>query len=190
MSCGATMRRASSPHPPCGVHRRLATLVGIALAAPCASCDDEPAVAPETPAKQFVLEDVRIDDKHEDGSTWQGTAKRADGDLSSHALTEPHLVITTADAPPRRWEVRAPRGTVSFDDRRGTFDEVVITDEAGGVLTAGRAVIEGSEERIVAEGPLHFVTPELSLRAPRGTVSMRDGTAHIEGPVIGRYRPR
>ncbi|MEM6733424.1 MAG: hypothetical protein AAF658_17835, partial [Myxococcota bacterium] len=45
------------------------------------ACEDPLPQADETPEGAFVLKGVAIDDRRPDGSTWVGTAERAEGSL-------------------------------------------------------------------------------------------------------------
>ncbi len=152
------------------------------------ACEEALPVAEETPPRFFVLAGVHIDDRQADGSTWRGTASRAEGSLDESELEDIILTVTTAE-PSRVYEIRAPRGTMSFESRTGVFQDIVITDEQGGVLRAGRGLFDGSSQTLTTEGPMTFLAEGVEMSAPRGVIDLETGKLSVEGPVEGRYAP-
>lgn len=138
-----------------------------------------------TPAKQFTLHGVRVDEKKADGTVWHGTAKTSEGDLMVNDLTELDLTITNPEQ--RQYVVHSPQGTFDFDKDVGVFDDTRVTDESGGVMHAGRAHYDGPDKRIETEGPMRFATPDLRARAPHAVFHLDTGTVEITGPVVGRF---
>lgn len=150
------------------------------------ACAEELPVAQETPPRSFVLGGVRIDDRQADGASWKGTAARAEGSLDESEFEDIVLTVTTAD-PVRVYQIRAPRGTMSFETRTGVFQDLVVTDEQGGVLRAGRGLFDGEAQTLTTEGPMTFVAQGMEMSAPRGVVDLETGNIAVEGPVQGRY---
>lgn len=161
----------------------------VALCAAALTCSTGEAPPPvETPQRQFVLERVRIDERLPSGARWSGIAERAEGDLSATDVSKADVTFTTADGS-RRYHVRAPAGTLTFDDQLATFRDVKLTADTGGVLEAPAGRYEGAEGKIRLEGPLRFAAEEVTARASSATVDVETGVVRVEGPVVGRYVP-
>lgn len=141
--------------------------------------------AVSTPAKQFTLRGVHVDEKKEDGTVWRGTAKTSEGDLTTNDLTDVDLTVTNPDK--RSYIVHSPQGTFDFDKDVGVFDEARVTDESGGVMHGGKTHYDGPQKRIDAEGPMRFFTPDLRAKAPSAIFHLDTGTISVTGPVMGRF---
>lgn len=133
-----------------------------------------------------MLGGVRIDDRQPDGSSWKGTASRAEGSLDESEFQNIILTVTTAE-PARVYEIRAPRGTMSFEERTGLFQDMVLTDEDGGVLRAGQGRFDGEAQTLATEGPMRFDAQGMNMTAPSGVIDLETGKISVKGPVEGRY---
>jgi hypothetical protein len=151
------------------------------------ACNEPRDITGSTPAKQFTLHGVHIDEKRTDGTRWRGTAATSEGDLSVSDFTEANLTVTTPEA--RKYLVHSPKGTFDFDNDAGTFEETRVTDESGGVVHGGRAHYEGAAHLIRGEGPTRFLTPQMRTSAATSTIHLDTGTVDVVGPVVGRYYP-
>jgi hypothetical protein len=152
-----------------------------------AACNDSEPLEGETPAKQFTLHGVHIDEKRADGTVWQGTAEKSEGDLTTNEFTNADLTVTTKEG--RKYLVHSPTGVFDFDSDIGTFQDSRVTDEGGGVVYGGQAHYKGADHIIDADGPVKFLTPEMRSAATRATIHLDTGTVDVTGPVIGRYWP-
>lgn len=159
------------------------TCTGIALSA--IGCEESLSVAAETPPRAFVLGRVHIDDRQPNGSSWVGTAQRAEGSLEESDFQDLELTLTTGEQ--RIYSVRAPSGTMNFDAQKGVFQNLVVTDDQGGVLTAGVGYYDGEAGTLTTEGPMEFTAQDVTMRAPRGVIDLESGAMTVEGPVKGRY---
>lgn len=167
------------------MHRTAGVL--ILLLAACDDGADSARIA--APERQFALEGLSLSDRRPDGSVWQGRAAGALGDTSNVEVEKLELEVTTAGSAPRTFVIRAPRGSLAFDTRTGTFPAVVVDDRAGATLEAGDTRYDGATEQVDAAGPLLFRSPELVVRGSSGTATLNDGTIVVRGPVTGRYEP-
>ena len=153
-----------------------------------ASCNDPPAIrrAEQTPARQFILQSVRFEERRDGHVLWTGTGSHADGDLQVSDMADVvlHRVPQTAQETP--FVLRSPRGHLAFDAGRATFDTVQVSDPSGGVLTATHAVYDENSGSLEAAGPIHVTTPSLVAQASRATVWLKTGTVEVHGPVEGR----
>ncbi|MBI3178154.1 MAG: hypothetical protein HYZ27_00750 [Deltaproteobacteria bacterium] len=161
-------------------------LLSLTLLAATQCSERRPSVvrAVETPARQFVFDSIRIEERRGDKLLWSGTARRADGDMSGAKVND--VVITTPDEDGREeYKVYAPRADLAFDAGEAVFEDVRIVDAAGGTLEAGRARYSEAQERIVAEGPLRFTAETLTAHAVRAVVLLAESRVDIDGPVEG-----
>ncbi len=151
------------------------------------ACNESAPDTYATPAKQFVLHGVRIDEKRADGTRWEGTASTSEGDLTVNDFTNAELTVTTPEA--RRYLVRSPTGTFDFDSDKGIFEDTKVTDEGGGIVHGGKAHYQGDAHVIRGEGPTRFYTPDMRTTAAGSTIHLDTGTVDVTGPVMGRYDP-
>ncbi|MEO1175083.1 MAG: hypothetical protein AAFX94_23970, partial [Myxococcota bacterium] len=110
----------------------------------------------------------------------------AEGSLEESDFEDLELTLTTGE-PVRIYVVRAPTGTMNFDERKGVFKDLVVTDDQGGVLRAGVGYYDGNARTLTTEGPMEFTAQEVTMRAPRGVIDLESGAMTVEGPVNGRY---
>jgi lipopolysaccharide assembly outer membrane protein LptD (OstA) len=89
--------------------------------------------------------------------------------------------------PSQEYLVRAPRAQLEFDDGVATFESVHISDRAGGLLTAGRAVYDEKLGTIVAEGPIRYVARGFDVHATAAVVRIDEERVDIAGPITGVY---
>jgi len=152
-----------------------------------AACDDPIPDTVETPERQFVFEGMQMEERRGERVLWTGTGERADGDMSS-AWVE-NLEIEYAGQPGKAGDVlvKAPRALLEFDAGLATFEQVVIEDDAGGTLHAGRARYEEEHAHILAEGPLEFSARGMTAHATSAVILLDEGTVNIKGPVRGVY---
>jgi hypothetical protein len=155
------------------------------------ACDDPIPDPVETPERQFVFEGMQIEERRGERVLWTGTGARADGDMSSAWVENVELEYAGEPAKAGDVVVQSPRALLQFDDGVATFEEVVITDQAGGTLHAGRARYEEEHSHILADGPVEFSARGMTAHATRGVVLLDEGQVDIEGPVQGVYiRPQ
>ncbi|MEO0593991.1 MAG: hypothetical protein AAFZ38_10450 [Myxococcota bacterium] len=151
------------------------------------ACDDALPVAEETPERAFVLNGVNIDDQQPDGSRWQGRAQRARGSLDESDFEQIRIVITGAEQQ-RSYVIEAPRGTMNFETRRGVFQDMVVTDEDGGVVRAGVGHYDGEAGTLSTDGPMALESNGIVVDAPRAVIDLETGAMDVQGPIQGRYQ--
>jgi hypothetical protein len=149
--------------------------------------DAPPPIAEETPERQFILENLRLEERRDGRVLWQGTGKRGDGDLSVSDLTDLVLVRKPQEMGETEFTVRAPLGHMAFDDGQANFVTPRVSEPGGGVLTAHAATYEEKTGELTAEGPLNFTTPSMVVHAASGIFWLRDGRFDAQGPVVGRF---
>lgn len=153
--------------------------------APTQACNEAPGRAELTPKEQFVLEEIRFSETLDDGTQWVGRANRAEGSLEDAVFEHVELDVTTADS--KKYWIRSPRARLNFDSRRGVFENMILTDEAGATLRAGKGDYYGVDGKLDASGPVRFDAEGVRVDAARGSVDLNEGSVLIEGPVQGTY---
>ncbi len=141
----------------------------------------------ETPERQFVFEGMQIEERRGERVLWTGTGERADGDMTSAWVDNVELEYAAVPERAGNVMVVSPRALLEFDAGLATFEEVVIRDDAGGTLEAGRARYEEEHSHILASGPLQFSAGGMTAHAESGVVLLDQGRVDIEGPVRGVY---
>jgi hypothetical protein len=153
------------------------------------ACNDNEVVsAPTTPGRQFVFENLQIQERKAGKMVWQGTARRADGDLSDADVQDVKLRCIANDGDGRPYDVFAPRAQLALDRGQATFEAVRIVDAQGVTLEASRADYDSAKGTIAASGPLTFTARGLAAHAQSATVSLATGRVDITGPVEGRFQ--
>lgn len=150
------------------------------------ACEDALPVAEETPERAFVLNGVNIDDQQPDGSRWQGRAQRARGSLDESDFEQIRIVVTGAEQ--RSYVIEAPRGTMNFETRRGVFQDMVVTDEDGGVVRAGVGHYDGEAGTLSTDGPMALESNGIVVDASRAVIDLETGAMDVQGPIQGRYQ--
>ena len=140
-----------------------------------------------TPERRFVFERLQIEERKAGKPVWQGTAERAEGDLSEADVQEVRLHCVSDGENGRPYDVYAPRAHLALDDGKARFEEVRVVDATGGTLDAGIADYDEKTARIVARGPLTFFANGLVAHATAATVMLDSGNIDIVGPVVGRF---
>jgi hypothetical protein len=166
---------------------RSALLSTLVLISASACSEDAAPLEVETPARQFIFEGVRIEQREAGELVWVAEARRSDGDLSSSDAQDIHMVHKGDLG--RDYDITSPRGVLEFDAGKATFAEVRVREPGGGVLTAGQARYDDREARLYVDGPLDFAAPGLTVKAPRGEFHLDTEEIHVDGPVIGRFDP-
>jgi hypothetical protein len=151
------------------------------------ACDDPIPNRVETPEHQFVFENMQIEERRGDKVLWSGTGKTADGDMSAAWVEGLEIQYAAANPEVGNLLIKSPRAYLEFDAGEATFEEVVIEDESGGTLEAGRAQYEEKRASVLAEGPLAFSARGLTAHATSAEVLLEEGTVNITGPVHGVY---
>ncbi len=165
-------------------------LIGVLTLAVLASCNrTPPSATPELdlPARQFILEGLRLEERREGKLLWTGTARRADGDLASTEVEDITLVRPATEPGARSVTITAPKGTMQLDAGTARFSDVRVVDAQGGVLTATAAAYDGKAQRLDVAGPLEFHAQGLSASATSAVVQLDAGSMSIAGPVVGRF---
>jgi len=169
------------------IHKHLVWL----LLSSCISCDDNADVnTPDKigiPERQFVFERIHLEERRGERVLWKGTGRRADGDLNEADVEDIELQCAGKGKRAGDFVIRSPRAHLFFDQGVATFQDVHITDEAGGILEAGEAQYEQEKGQIVASGPLTFAIHGLETAADRAVILIDEGTVDIAGPVRGVY---
>lgn len=164
-----------------------ASTLGLLLA--CSTPKVTVATPDQTPDKQFILQQVTLEERQNGRITWTGTAKRMDGDLSSNDVQDAILTHQPQNPGEMVFVLHSPRGHLALDEGYSTFEEVEIHDTKGGILYAGFVRFDEKSDIITAAGPIKFVAQNIVAHAVSGVVSMKDGSMEIAGPVTGVYTP-
>ena len=154
-----------------------------------AACNDEQvASAPSTPGRQFVFENLQIEERKAGKLIWHGTARRADGDLSDADVQDVKLRCIANNGDGKPYDVTAPRAQLALDRGQATFESVRIVDAQGVTLEAGRADYDEAKSTLVASSPLTFTARGFAAHATSATVMLDTGQVDITGPVEGRFQ--
>lgn len=152
------------------------------------ACQREKPAAPagEVPGRQFILENLRLEERRDGRVLWLGTGKRGDGDLSVSDVTDLVLVRKPQEPNEREFTVAAPAGHLAFDDGKASFVAPRVTEPGGSALTASAADYDEKAGQLVAAGPIEFTTPTLVVHAQGAIFWLREGRLEAQGPVVGR----
>lgn len=144
------------------------------------------APAERTPARQFILQAVRFEERRDGRVLWRGTGKQADGDLQVSDVTEVVLQRVPQSPGETPFVLQSPSGHLAFDAGRASFAALRVSEPGGSVLTATSAEYEEASGALEAAGPIHMSTPSLVAQATSATVWVKAGTVEVHGPVEGR----
>ncbi len=153
-----------------------------------AACNDSEPLEGETPAKQFTLHGVHIDEKRADGTRWQGTAEKSEGDLTTNEFTNADLTVTTTEG--RKYLVHSPIGVFDFDADVGTFQDAHASPTRAALsFMADRPITKAATTSSTRMDSVRFLTPEMRSAATKAIIHLDTGIVDVTGPVVGRYWP-
>lgn len=142
-----------------------------------------------TPARQFIMETVTIEERRNGVILWRGKGSHCTGDFETTAVKDVHLTRLAQSPQETAFTLVSPEADLLLTEGEADFTDVVLTDPGGRTLRAGNAHYSETEGQIKARGPLHLEAAGLQVDGTHSEVDLRTGTVFINGPINGIFTP-
>ena len=171
----------------------LPTLILLAGGLSTLACPDPqtPGLQPNirTPARQFIMNTVTIEERREGILLWRGKGARATGDFETTTLQEVHLTRLPQSLNEATFTLISPEADLLLSTGEATFSDALLIDPTGRTVKAGRAHYSEDQGTIKAQGPLELQAAGLQILGTQSRVDLGTGTINIEGPINGVFTP-
>jgi len=142
-----------------------------------------------TPARQFIMETVTIEERRNGILLWRGKGSHCTGDFETTAVKDVHLTRLAQSPTETTFTMISPKADLLLTEGEAAFTNVILSDPGGRTLTAGNAHYSETLGQINATGPLHLQAAGLQVNGTNSEVDLRTGTVLIEGPISGVFTP-
>ena len=171
-----------------GRHLRLICL-SFALAAilmACIQAAPEAHAPLQVPERQFILNDMRMEERRDGQVVWITRGKRSDGDLSACDVNDLVMIRKPQNLGDVEITIKSPHGHLEFDAGLAVLEDSELRDPSGRQVRGGLAHYDEKQGTLQADGPIYFTTPTMQAHATTALFHLKEGTAEINGPVEGR----
>ena len=167
----------------------LILVLGVLSTLGCPEAAKETSPSIDTPAQQFTLTGVRIEERRSGKILWQGVGATAQGDFERSAITDLELTRPPQNAGEVPVTIHSPSAELTLGEGTAHFADAIITDTTGRRLEAGHAHYSEKKSSIETTGPLTFTATGLEVTGTTSLVELSSGEVTINGPVIGLFTP-
>ena len=167
----------------------LILVLGVVSTLGCPATSSDGSETIDTPAQQFTLKGIKIEERRSGKVIWQGVGTEAQGDFEQSAITNLEMTRPPQKAGDLPITISSPSAHLALGQGSADFSDAVISDTTGRTLKAGDAHYSEKKSSIEALGPMSFNATGLTVEGTTSVVQLTTGEITINGPIRGLFTP-
>ena len=168
----------------------LILVLGVVSTLGCPEASKETTHSINTPAQQFTLEGIRIEERRSGKILWQGVGSDAQGDFERSTVNNLELTRPPQKNGELPITIHSSSAQLNLGEGSAHFSDAVITDTTGRKLNAGHAHYSEKKSSIETSGPMTFTAMGLEVKGTTSLVQLGTGEVTITGPIYGVFTPQ